>query len=100
MTDFIRVNNPSAELSGSTTSARVAIPGSNNVTNVRLSWAGTDYAYVRSGDSNVTATANTTAWLAPNSSVEMFSVNPNDTHIAVIAKSGTGTLYIQATTGE
>jgi len=98
MTDFIRANNPSVEISGSTTSARAAIPNTNG-TNVRLSWSGTDYAYVRTGDNTVTATTGT-AFVAPNSIVEMFSTMPNDTHIAVVAKSGTGILYVQSTTGE
>lgn len=88
----IHVNAPSATISASTTSARVAYPIANQKY-VRILNDATAVAYARSGDSTVLAAAGTGQFIHGNKST-IFYRDPNDTHIAVILVSGSGTVYI------
>jgi len=62
---------------------------------VRVLNDGSTVAYLRSGDSTVTASAGNGQFLHGNKN-SVFERNPNDTHIAAIMTSGTGTIYISA----
>ena len=81
MSDLINVNAPSASLSVSTTSARVAIDGGYAFVLIDNTLAGNAECYVRSGLSNVAATT-------------------SHMHIAAITASGTTTLRLVRGGGE
>ena len=87
----VNINNPSATISATTTSARVAYPADTDF--VRVLNDGAAVAWLRSGDSSVTAAAGTGQFLHQNKST-IFRRNRNDTHIAAVMVSGTGTIYI------
>lgn len=86
---LFNMNGAEVNISASTSSASQAInaPGA---TTVRICNTTNAVAYVRSGDSTVSATANDTPILA--GTVEVFAINPGDTHVAAILASGTGTV--------
>lgn len=63
---------------------------------IRIANTGTAVAFVEFGESTIAATTTTSVPILPNT-VEVFSVNPVQTHVAAITVSGTTTLYI--TTG-
>ena len=88
----IHINAPTATISSSTTSARVAYPSANKPY-VRVLNDATTVAYFKSGDSTVTAAAGEGQFVHGSKST-VFRHDPNDTHIAVILVSGTGTVYI------
>ena len=94
----IHVNAPSATISATTTSANVAYPIANQKY-VRILNDAAAVAYVRSGNSSVVAAAGTGQFIHGNKST-VFYHDPNDTHIAVILVSGTGTVYIAPCEGE
>ncbi len=84
---------PSAAVSRtvSGTSARVAYAtGSGNV--IRICNVGAAEAYVKSGDSTVTAT--TSSMSIPAGVVEVFTIPKTDTHLAAISDGGSTTLRI------
>lgn len=89
----LHVNLPSATISASTTSARTAYP-SSNLQFVRVFNEGTTTAYLKTGDSTVTATAGGGVFLGGGKS-SIFQIGLNDTHLAAILASGTGTIYFQ-----
>lgn len=100
MTGIINVNNPSTTLAVTGTSARVELPV-RNASNVRVYYTGTDICYLETGDSTVTASlSNRETFITSTTGVEVFSMNPNHTHISAISTSGGGTLYVQQSTGE
>jgi DNA-binding MurR/RpiR family transcriptional regulator len=88
----IHINAPTATISATTTSASVAYPISNQMF-VRVLNDAANVAYFRSGSSSVVAAAGTGQFVHGNKST-VFYHDPNDTHIAVILVSGTGTVYI------
>lgn len=83
---------PSAAVSRtvSGTSARVAYAGTGNV--IRICNVGASEAYVKSGDSTVTAT--TSSMSIPAGVVEVFTIPKTDTHLAAISDGGATTLRI------
>jgi hypothetical protein len=87
----VHINTPTATISGTTSSVRVAYPVNSDF--VRVFNAGTTVAYVRSGDSNVVAAAGTGQFV-PNTKSTIFRRDRNDTHIAAIMVSGSATIYI------
>lgn len=87
----VNINQPSATISATTTSARVAYPADSDF--VRVLNDGTTVAYLRSGDSTVVAAAGTGQFLHGNKNT-VFRRDRNHTHIAAIMVSGTGTIYI------
>lgn len=87
----ININNPSATISASTTSASVAYPATTDF--VRVLNDGTAVAWLRSGDSSVTASAGNGQFLHGNRNT-VFRRDRNHTHIAAVLVSGTGTIYI------
>lgn len=89
----LHVNAPSATITTSTTSARTAYPSSNNQF-VRVLNSGTTVAYLKSGDSTVTATAGGGVFLNGGQNT-IFQKGINDTHLAAILVSGTGVVYFQ-----
>lgn len=98
---FLPIN--SIRVDCSTTSKRVALP--SDATNIRFYNNTTSMAWVRLGDSSVTAAipaADTAGFgfpLAPGT-VEAFteSTNGGVTHVAIILQSGTG--FVNVTMGE
>ncbi len=94
----IHINAPTATISATTTSASVAYPiGGQKY--VRVLNDATAVAYFRSGNSSVTAVAGSGQFVHGNKSTVFFH-DPNDTHIAVILVSGTGTVYISPSEAE
>ena len=87
----VHINTPTATISGTTSSARVAYPVNSDF--VRVMNAGTTVAYVRSGDSTVVAAAGTGQFIR-GASDTVFRRDRNDTHIAAIMVSGSATIYI------
>lgn len=88
-TGLFNINGADLNISASTTTASGAIT-MPNATSFRVCNLASATAYVRSGDSSVTATTNDTP-IVP-SVPESFALNPGDTHLAVILASGTGTV--------
>lgn len=87
----VHINNPSATISASTTSANVAYPVVSEY--VRVLNDAAAVAYLRSGSSSVTASAGNGQFLHGNKTT-IFKRDRNDTHIAAILTIGTGTIYI------
>lgn len=84
-------------LSASTTSAGAALVGTTKSQDcVRIMNDTNSTAFVRFGAGSQTAVATDTPILAK--SVELFGLDPDETHVAVILGSGTGTVYV--TTGK
>jgi hypothetical protein len=81
-------------LAVTTTTGRVALVG--DASTVRLYNAGTATAFVKFGDSSITAA--TTNMPIPAGAIEAFRPPGSSTHLAAITSSGTATLY--ATSGE
>jgi len=99
MTSLININNPSTTLAVTGPAARVALPAVNAST-VRVYYTGTDICYIESGDVTITASLTNTDTFLTSPGVEVFSINPNHTHISAISTGAGGTLYIQQSTGE
>lgn len=100
MTSIINIDNPSVSLAVTSTAARVALPVAN-ASNVRVYYTGTDICFLESGNSTVTAsTSAAKTFITSASGVEVFSINPSDTHISAVSTSGGGNLYIQSSTGQ
>lgn len=85
------VNQASASISATTSSARAAYPANANKNGVRALNAGTVAAFIKSGDSTVDATTSG-QFLAPGEAVT-FVRDPKDTHLAAITASSTATVY-------
>lgn len=86
----VHVNEPSASISVTTTSARTAYPAGNRNA-VMVYNTGTVPVFLRSGSSSVAAT--TSGNFVPAASYRLLEKNPNDTHLAAITASGTATVY-------
>lgn len=93
----IQVNSPSATISLSTSSACVNVP-SGSFTTVRIYHTAADVVYFAAGGASTTAAAGTT-YVAPGA-IEVFTLPANATKACGIATSGTGTAYLQFSTGE
>lgn len=85
-----------------TTSSSVAL--ASNVANIRVYNAGSAEVFMLTGDSTVSATFPTSSAVAGSvvapGAIESFQKNPNHTHIACDASSGTNTVYAQSGSGE
>ena len=66
---------------------------------VRVCNSGSVVAFVAFGDSGATATTTTSMPILPNT-VEVFTVNPTQTHMAAITASGSTTLYLTTGVGQ
>lgn len=85
------VNQPSASISGTTSTARAAYPQDSNKSGVRVHNAGNVMGFVKSGDDTVEAT--TGDQFVPPGQTVVFAKNPKDTHLAAITASSTATFY-------
>lgn len=85
------LNRTSTSISASTTSANVALPTSSNEPYLAICNPTTAIAFVRTGTSAPTAVT-TDNFVGP-SSTKVFRINPQDTFLAVILSTGTGTIY-------
>jgi hypothetical protein len=65
---------------------------------IRVANTGTAVAFVEFGASTIDATVTASLPILPGA-VEVFSVNPMQTHVAAITASGTTTLYISTGRG-
>lgn len=88
---MLHVNQPSASISASTSSARTAYPADSRKNGVRVYNAGSVAVFVKSGDSSVAATTAGQPVL-PGQDRE-FIRDPKDTHLAAITASSTATVY-------
>lgn len=91
------INTLVTNISATTTTAnaRIALQGATTVAVANLT---SSIAYVDSGDSTVTASADSQVALNPNS-VESFSINPNHTNVAAILATGTGAVQFRFSSG-
>lgn len=92
----------SVALALTTTSARVAIPGTierEQKRTVRLANPETAGVFIAFGSSTVTAAVDGTSLYLPAGAVELFEPPVGVTHVAGVLASGTGTLYITAGEG-
>ena len=97
MANAFKPSRPSASISATTSSARVALNTSYVTMQVRIYNAGTATAFVTFGDSSVTALA--TDMPVPSGMVEVVTVEVGGVpYAAAITASGTATVYF--TTGE
>lgn len=91
------INSSSASISASTTSARAAYTEDNKQF-VRVLNGSTAVAFLKSGNSAVDATTGGTFLGAGKEAI--FEKGINDTHLAAILSTGTGTVYFQAVSGQ
>lgn len=91
------INSSSQSISASTTTARTAY-GEDNKQFVRVLNSTAAVAFLKSGNSAVVATANDTFLGAGKEAI--FEKGINDTHLAAILSTGTGTVYFQAVSGQ
>lgn len=85
-----------ASLAVTTSTGRVALAA--DASSVRLYNAGTATAFVKFGDSSITAA--TTNMPIPAGVVETFRPPGGATHVAAITSSGTATLYVTSGEGQ
>jgi len=91
----ININTPSDVIAATTSTGRKAYPAQTpNAQFVRIFNDGATTAFVASGDSSVTATANNTP-IGGGKSV-ILAKSEFDTHLAAIMASGTANIYYQA----
>lgn len=88
----ININQLSATISASTTSAGAAIPAPSTTTGLRVHNGSTAVAYVRTGVG--TQTAVTTDQFIGAGDTLVLQKDPNHTHFATILSAGTGNVYI------
>ncbi len=84
------INDDSVTISASTTSARQAYV-QGNTSYIRVLNASSAVAFLRSGNSSVTATTSHAFLNAGKEAI--FRKPPNDTHLAAILSTGTGNVY-------
>lgn len=93
----IGVKLASSSIAATTTSSRAALPNTN-LSYIRVYNAGSEIAFINTGNSSVTAT--TTNSFVAAGAIETFSISPNDTHLAAITSTGTATVYFQSAAGQ
>ena len=91
MNPFSPCGDTSSVTAGTTGNDRAAIAAGGKV--ARVYNAGAAVAYIKFGNSAVTAALATGLPVAPGS-VELFSIAPNTTHMAAIVASGTGVVFV------
>lgn len=93
------LNAPTAPISATQASSRVAIPGTEGGKTLRICNAGSAWAFAKGGDSTVVA-ATTDTPLGPGA-IETFTLGSGDTHIAAICATGqSAALFIQRGIGQ
>ncbi len=92
------INTPNVSIAATQTSGNVGI-GNVGAPRIIIFNSGTDVAFVKSGDSTVTATTSD-MFIAPGTS-QLFQLNTDHNHVAAIMLSGkTATIYFAPGQGE